>query len=354
MNPAIEFGWNLVLAAAEVFFLVRARGAGLAPVRVAARLALPWLVAMAFTLPIAREGFAAMRLWAWGIFAHAPLLCVAMARVSARRSRCASAAFAIAATALLAIATDAFLIEPRRLEVEHVRLKSAKLKAPLRIAVLTDIQTDNVGEHERRAVRAAMKEKPEIVLLCGDYIEEEDDDKRRTQHESLRRLFLEESLTAPLGVYAVEGDNDWGDWLDIFAGLPVHTSKRTFDVQTGEVAIRGLSLADSRRTDLAAASSPSFQIVFGHAPDFALSNVPADLLVAGHTHGGQVQIPGFGPPITLTSIPRRWAAGGATDIGGGRTLVVSRGIGMERGSAPRLRFWCPPHVVIIDVVPAAD
>ena len=72
--------------------------------------------------------------------------------------------------------------------------------------------------------------------------------------------------------------------------------------------------------------------------------------MAGHTHGGQVRLPLIGPLKTSAKIPRHWAAG-LTDIGGGRRLVVSRGIGMERLWAPRLRFLCRPELVILDVVP---
>jgi uncharacterized protein len=351
MNPALEIGWNVVLAAAEAVLLARCRVEDVPPIKTASRVSLAWLVAMTLALPLAGEGFATMRLWAWGIFAHAPALLLALAFFVRGRRRLAVIACALL---VVAVAADAFLIEPKRLEVEHVRLSSAKLRVPIRIAILADIQTDDVGEHERRAVRAAMQEKPDLVLLCGDYIEEENDAKRRTQHEKLRKLFVEESLAAPLGVFAVEGDNDWGDWLDIFRDLPVWASKESFEVQTGEISLKGLSLQDSRRSDLAVADSTGFRLVFGHAPDFSLSGIHADLLIAGHTHGGQVQVPGFGPLITLTNIPRDQAAGGAHDIGGGRTLIVSRGIGMERESAPRLRFWCPPHVVIVDVVPASD
>ena len=87
---------------------------------------------------------------------------------------------------------------------------------------------------------------------------------------------------------------------------------------------------------------------------------PADLLLAGHVHGGQVRLPFWGPVLTLTSVPRSWAVGrtdfdgGATAGGawdGGRTLIVSRGIGMERGEAPRLRFLCRPELVVVDLVP---
>ena len=352
MNPIIEIGWNLTLAAAEIAVGLGMRTIHAPPRRAASWLALVWVIGAALALPLTGEGFAAMRLWAWAIFGHAPALCMAGAWMTRKNARAIPAGFALAGLALLAVATDAFLVEPRRLEITHVRVTSPKVKTPFRIAVISDIQTDIVGEHERRAIREAMAEKPDLVLLTGDYIEEDDDGKRRTQHEKLRALFLEESLAAPMGVFAVMGDNDWGDWLDIYAGLQVQASKETFDVETGGLVVVGLSLPDSRRTDLHIPATAGFQIVFGHAPDFSLGDVQADLLVAGHTHGGQVQIPGFGPLITLTRIPRHQAAGGAHDIGRSRTLVVSRGIGMERGSAPRLRFFCAPQVVIVDVVPA--
>ena len=85
-------------------------------------------------------------------------------------------------------------------------------------------------------------------------------------------------------------------------------------------------------------------------PNFALGQVQADLLVAGHTHGGQVQLPLIGPMVVNCRIPHRWAAG-FTDLRGGGKLLVSRGIGMERGYAPRLRFLCRPELVVIDLTP---
>jgi predicted MPP superfamily phosphohydrolase len=76
------------------------------------------------------------------------------------------------------------------------------------------------------------------------------------------------------------------------------------------------------------------------------------LLVAGHTHGGQVQIPFFGPPITLSRVPRSVAAGGFHSLDG-RAIYVSRGIGNERGWAPRVRFLAPPEVSLLTLESAA-
>lgn len=57
-------------------------------------------------------------------------------------------------------------------------------------------------------------------------------------------------------------------------------------------------------------------------------------------------IPGLGPPITFSRLPRRTAAG-LHEIGG-LPLVVTKGVGMERLSAPRIRLFCPPDVTLIE------
>jgi hypothetical protein len=94
-----------------------------------------------------------------------------------------------------------------------------------------------------------------------------------------------------------------------------------------------------------------FRIVLGHRPD-VVSNLKAnsrvDLVVAGHTHGGQIVVPGFGPLITLSDVPRKVAAGGLHQLQG-NAIYVSRGVGCERHQAPRMRFFCPPEISILTI-----
>ena len=74
-----------------------------------------------------------------------------------------------------------------------------------------------------------------------------------------------------------------------------------------------------------------------------------DLVVAGHTHGGQVCLPGIGPLFTCTQVPQPVAAGGLHRLLN-RWVYVSRGSGHERGQAPRIRLFCPPEVSILTLV----
>ena len=88
------------------------------------------------------------------------------------------------------------------------------------------------------------------------------------------------------------------------------------------------------------------RILCAHYPDVVYELKPSTrvhLIVAGRTHGGQVQVPLFGPPITLSTVPRQVAAGGYHLLDG-LPLYVSRGLGCERNHAPRVRFLAPPEL----------
>lgn len=298
--------------------------------------------------------FGTVRLWCWALFAHGPLL-LGMILVHARRRREGSGHRALQSTcavgivALIAVAFDAFLIEPTSLEISRVEVRSNKLSRPARIALVADIQSDKIGEFEREVMRAVMAAEPDAIFFAGDYIQL-DDESAPEQQAALAKLFRELELAAPLGVFAVRGNTDAKGWQRVFEGVEAHLFTEMESLHVGEWIVTGLPPRDSHDSRLKIKATDSFQIALGHHPDYARGPADADLLLAGHCHGGQVRIPFLGPPLTLSSIPRKWTSG-AHEIRPGTTLIVSRGIGMERASAPRLRFLCRPELVLIDLVP---
>ena len=301
---------------------------------------------------LTRDPFHAMRLAAWLIFLYLPLLLLLLAVTAWQEERRLAIVCGAMATMLSLVAFDAFLVEPRWLEISSHRLEAPGLQQPLRLVVLADLQTDAVGEYERKVFRQVQELAPDLVLLPGDYLQLTAQEQQ-IQIPAFRALF--ENLAPPLGIWAVRGNVEPPGWSHLFDGTGVQTFSRSGTVTVREdLRLTGLSLADSFTASLQIPPEPDgFHIVFGHGPDFALGENEAQLLLAGHTHGGQVRLPGIGPLITLSQVPRAWAAG-LTRLEGGRVLVVSRGIGLERGRAPRLRFLCRPEVVVLDLVPSSQ
>lgn len=309
-------------------------------------------LAIAAALMFAVDGFQFLTFVDWGLFAGGLLGCLMGAWFSGRRFKVLRAFYALSACALLLIAVDAFLVEPHALQVREVTLKSSKLRKPLVIGIVSDIQTDHVSDYERQVFTKLMAAHPDLVLLPGDFVQAMSP-ARSKEIKALNNLFRDVQLGGPSGAYAVRGNVDDNAWPEIFSGLPVHAFTTSDSVVArDDVRVYGLSFDDSFDDHLKlSAPSDKFSIVFGHGPDFSLGDVHADLLVAGHTHGGQVQVPFMGPPLTFTRVPNTWAAGGVFDVRPGTRLILTRGAGMERFNAPRMRFFCRPEIVIAHVLP---
>jgi predicted MPP superfamily phosphohydrolase len=311
------------------------------------------LAAPMVALPARGNYFAALRLLAWAVFAQGPLFLAALAVLLGRRSGRLAVVPALLAAALVGVAVDAFLVEPRALDLRRVRIPSRKVSSPLRIALVSDLQTDTPGERELGALRRVQAERPDLVLFSGDYIQQQTPEAVHRDQATLRAMVLRARVGARLGAFAVEGNTEWPTlWPALWEGTGVRALTASQRVDLGELVLTAFTLRDSFSDTLRVPPEARFHVALGHAPDFALGAVEADLLVAGHTHGGQVRLPWVGPLMTLSRVPRAWASG-TTALSRGRTLVVSQGVGMERHDAPRLRFRCRPELVLIDVVPAS-
>ena len=391
MLPDLAFHTSLALTTGAVLALLRVTRSKY----VFGPAALAFAVAAgAFSLGFAkrcdRSLFGAIAFASWALFLHAPVFLVLVAGLWRHQRRLAQFALTLAALIVL-VGIDAFWNEPTWLEVTHTRIPCAGLDEPLTVALLADIQTDRIGAYEERVMKRVMQERPDLILFAGDYIQHDGraahqlgsrDARltlRRAERRRLRELFERVGLAAPLGIFAVGGNTDGRGWETCFEGLDAHVfieSGRVLarDAQgRARVLISGLDPSDSSRVNArvdraapeekpAGSRSPGpLHIALGHYPNFARGRVDADLLVAGHCHGGQVCLPFYGPPLTLAPIARSWTSGathlepleaGPADRARPRTLYVSRGIGMERGWAPRLRFLCRPELAILELVPA--
>jgi len=226
--------------------------------------------------------------------------------------------------------------------------------------VLADLQSARVDEHLREAVRRALAFEPHLVLIPGDLIQNEEHyDEVVPEFRELLR-----PLSAPLGVYFVRGNTDGPRVADVLQGTNVillddqaiaveHAGRRVV------IGGAGMPSRGKRRWQFARSfavrEDGELRILVAHYPDvvLALGDRPGvDLVVAGHTHGGQVRLPFLGAPLTLSDVPRAVGSGGLHEHAG-RRIYVSRGVGCERGTAPRIRFLCPPEVSLLTLVAGA-
>lgn len=228
---------------------------------------------------------------------------------------------------------------------------------PLRIGLISDLQCEEVGAHEQEAVERLMAQRPDLILLSGD-LHQGSPDKLRSELPGLRRLLAR--LDAPGGVFAVQGDvESLSEARQITRGTRVRLLENEIvRVRSGDrrVALGGLTLdywsgdalAVQKRLETAAGLG-EVRLLLAHRPDTVLNLRPrsrVDLTLAGHTHGGQVQLPGVGPLMIASRVPRSVGAGGLHSLAG-RRIYVSRGVGVERGQAPRLRLGAVPEVSLI-------
>jgi hypothetical protein len=261
---------------------------------------------------------------------------------------------------IIPLGVYASFIEPFRLQVEQVSIQlppEREGRRPVRIGVLSDIQTDRVTDYERSAVGRMMMLKPDVILLPGDLFQGTQECFER-ELPALRDLLSK--LSAPAGVYCVMGNIDTESRIEqATVGTDVKLLiNEIAHIRLGDrqLTLGGVELAYTSKTAqdmidrLQNTSGPEdICILLAHLPDavFALpSPSRIDLVVCGHTHGGQIQLPLWGPLLTFSHVPRWVAAGGLHDLDG-RRIYVSRGVGYERGQAPRIRFLCPPEVSLL-------
>ena len=249
------------------------------------------------------------------------------------------------------------LWEPHHPVVEHVNVPIADLPTPfdgLKIVQLSDLHVQPAfpASDLAPAIRLAQAENPDLILITGDYINDDVDDGPKYMRECVDALA---GLHAPLGVFVSFGNHDFppppGDpsrapW--IAAGMhPLLDEVATIRKCGASISVIGLRSFVKRPVDpaeiLRQAPADGVRIVLWHEPDRAqeCATEGASLQLSGHTHGGQVVIPLIGPPI-LPSGGRLYPSG--LYHVGGMPLYVSRGVGLL---SPRIRLNCPPEVTLL-------
>jgi len=257
-----------------------------------------------------------------------------------------------AALSASGLGLDALLIEPNWIEVVRSveYLPMLRPGAPdLTLLHLSDLHIRTIGYRERHAIEIINAARPDVIIVSGDLV-------RGGDHPRALESFLS-SLHSRYGNFLVWGNHDyrdglpgtWGPALVRRAGFTLlRNANSAVDYPGGRIVIAGLDDPitghDNLRLAMARVSRRDVCVLVTHTPDIVrnLGNWDIDLVLAGHTHGGQVKLPFVGAlyvPSGTRNHPEGWF-----DVPPGVRLHVSRGLGW---SWLPVRFLCRPAIDVI-------
>jgi uncharacterized protein len=219
----------------------------------------------------------------------------------------------------------------------------------LRIGFVSDLHAGPTTHSSQidEALTHLARERPDVLLLGGDYVFLSEPPLAVIERAVGR-------VRAPLGAYGVMGNHDlWGDDRAITATLERAGARVLVNesVSLGapfeHVSIAGLDdpWTGERDAGRAFVGAPRVRVLLMHAPEglALVGDRPFDVAVCGHTHGGHVALPGGVPVIVPGPLSRRYAHGRHA-IAGGRTLLVSRGVGNTESP---VRVNADPDVMLV-------
>jgi len=254
------------------------------------------------------------------------------------------------------VLTERYMVRVNRYRIHVPRLPAAF--AGLTVAHLTDL---HLGLLQPLALLERLVERVnalgvDLIVCTGDYVHERNG---TAQIDTIWPLLAR--LSSPLGVYSVLGNHDhWADtnrslaWLERtgqgIRGRAVPLERggaRLWLAGAGDQWEDPLSLDDI----LEDVPEEDCRIVLAHNPDTADTphSARVDLMLSGHTHGGQVEIPFIGAPIV--PVENKSYTRGLVRSRKGELIFISRGIGW---AVLPLRFNCPPEVALLELVPAGQ
>jgi predicted MPP superfamily phosphohydrolase len=254
------------------------------------------------------------------------------------------------------------------LRTHHFTLAVRGLPAKrLRVVHLTDLHLSEElpAAYPIEVLHRVRAAKPDLLLLTGDYLS-------RAERLPLLESWLSGLPTTRYGAFAVLGNHDyWSRRAEQVRALLERAGVRMLGGECARIVLDAARDAGGslKRESLSvcgneapwgpaleperlkqAVKSSFATLVLSHTPDnvYDAAELGATAVFAGHTHGGQMRLPGLGALIVPSRYGRRFDRG--RFVIGSTRLFVSAGVGAD---APPLRLWCPPEILVVELLPAS-
>lgn len=246
----------------------------------------------------------------------------------------------------------AYYIEPTWVEVKVVNIQTKKLKkTTLKIAHISDLHCETKMRNEVKIIAAVNAFKPDIIVFTGDAV------NTPAAIPVFQKTLRE--LKAKVGKFAVRGNWDVRAWPShaLFDGTGFElVEEKTVQVQMGGeiIYISGLSPFADKYSLFFLRKIPGdvFSLVLHHYPDLIeeMKQQPITLYLSGHSHGGQIALPFYGAIITLSKFGKKYESG-LYPMTEDTWIYVNRGVGLDGGPAPQMRFFARPEVTLLTMQP---
>jgi len=258
----------------------------------------------------------------------------------------------LALALLVAIVFDAYYYEPNHPQVEVYAFPTAKWPKgakPVRVVQISDLHLTGFGKREQRAIAALRELNPEVRVKTGDFV------GRREELPGLEKFL---SQLPPVAIkLAVRGNADLAlrmpadEYKNFFArfGVQLLINRKVYlSFGPEQICVIGLDDSSTGLADpktLRDLDPADFNLMLVHSPEGFSSAVKkhVDLILVGHTHGGQIRIPGL-RPFWLPKDTARYADGFYRSRG--LVMYTNRGLGTTIFPA---RFNCRPEIAVFEL-----
>lgn len=255
------------------------------------------------------------------------------------------------------------------LTVSRYEITSSKIEREIRMVVLADLHNHEFGKDNGRLLARVKEETPDVILCVGDFVNREEENTEVTEHV-VTELCKIAPVYISLGNHEIEHEKLFDTdlmhkWEECGAKVLEYDYEEA-EVSGQKLRIGGLYgycvpekyLASNEANPEECAfldtflNTDAYTILLCHMPCMwtvgeALEEWKIDLVVSGHSHGGQIRFPGIGG---LYAPDEGWfpgkTCGTYTSEDGNQTMVLSRGLGSEAGIP---RIYNVPEIVVVDL-----
>lgn len=266
--------------------------------------------------------------------------------------------------AMVAFFRQAYFIEPKQLAVNKYTMQVPQQVAPMRVVFFSDTHFGRYYPQEnlQRIVNEINAQKADIVVFAGDFYDyyKKDKDNKKANINIPAASAQLANIQATIGKYAIFGNHDYYSGMTyLYKGLMqngnftvlrnerVFLPKQNITLFGYDDALRGRIYTKNYTIE-----NDGYTLVLLHEPTYIdkIKTKQESLMLSGHTHGGQVDVPGL-TKLLMKIKGEKYIKGNFYNLGKNQNmnLVVSSGIGMTR--LP-LRFGNTPEIVVIDLVHA--